>query len=943
MPSNRIGCLPIARTASLRALVLALLAVPALGQTVAATSNGNKGASDELQEVVVTGSLIPQAKIETFTPVSVITSEDIQIRGFASVAEALQRASFATGGVEGPQYTGGFTPGAQTLSLFGLSPSYTKYLIDGRPIADYPALYNGTDIIASVSGIPTVLVDHIDVLPGGQSSIYGSDAIAGVVNVVMKKKFDGPAVDLRYGWDDHGGGTEKRIGIGDSFTFGNFTVTVGGQYDKTAPIWANKRALTATPPANGTSPQTADRDFLVFGYFGPNGDGSNAYYSEDPANCANLSGLNVQKYSRADRGAYCGTMNTGTYAVDNGEESTQGYLHATYDINDNVQLFSDILINHDVTRASSGPIFFGSADDPTSPFYYYEDPRPQGHDDFLNIQRIFTPAEVGGLDNTLNKNTNNGIRATLGVQGGFGASNWKYDVDMTFTENKLTELQNLGNTQAINNFFVNLLGVNTDTYDAANASYVLEPNYANLYKPITPAQYASFTYQAASYSRTEESLARALLTNSHLFTLPGGDAGIAVMAEGGRQGWDYQPDPSYFDGTAYLFTATAGDGHRSRYAGTTELKLPVLKTVTIDLSGRYDDYLVQNGDFNKGTYNIGIEFRPVESFLVRARYGTAFKAPTLSDEFQGRSGYFTPLTDYYTCDLHGYTGVNLAKCPQAQASTAGFTSGTPSLKPINAKVAGIGAVWSPIAHSAVTIDYLHWKISDEVTQQSADQLLRVEADCLEGKRDVNSPNCQAALSQVDRDSSGNLLSVFTPKINVSEEVVDALSVSMNYDWNAGRAGQFLFSAAYTDLLKHTLVQYAGDPVDDLFNDPVYNQDFKSKENLSVTWNFHDFGATAYVEHYGHTPNYLAIINGYNTPGAGRLSDWTLVNLSARYQLLPGLTASLNVNNVFDRMPPVDNSFPGYLVANYNSYNGFDYNVYGRTYFVGLNYRYGGDR
>ena len=73
--------------------------------------------------------------------------EDLSIKGFATVADALQHSSFSTGAVQGPQFSVGFTPGAQTLSLFGLSPSYTKYLIDGRPIADYPALYNGTDVI----------------------------------------------------------------------------------------------------------------------------------------------------------------------------------------------------------------------------------------------------------------------------------------------------------------------------------------------------------------------------------------------------------------------------------------------------------------------------------------------------------------------------------------------------------------------------------------------------------------------------------------------------------------------------------------------------------------------------------------------------------------------------------------------------------------------------
>ena len=101
-----------------------------------------------------------------------------------------------------------------------------------------------------------------------------------------------------------------------------------------------------------------------------------------------------------------------------------------------------------------------------------------------------------------------------------------------------------------------------------------------------------FTGYATSYSKTQDSLARAQVTNSSLFALPGGDAGIALVVEGGHQSWEYKPDSRFLDGSddpTYLYTSVAGDGRRNRYAGTTELRLPVLQQVTIDLSGRYDD------------------------------------------------------------------------------------------------------------------------------------------------------------------------------------------------------------------------------------------------------------------------------------------------------------------------------------------------------------------
>ena len=183
-----------------------LLPATALAQAQDQAANGDEQVR-ELDKVTVTGSLIPQTQVETFVPVTIISAEDIQARGFSNVAEVLQKSSFATGGVQNNQSSASFTQGAETLSLFGLSASYVKYLIDGRPMANYPALYNGSDVFNNISGIPVELVERIEILPGGQSSLYGSDAIAGVVNIILKKSVDGSVLSARLGGYDEGGGS----------------------------------------------------------------------------------------------------------------------------------------------------------------------------------------------------------------------------------------------------------------------------------------------------------------------------------------------------------------------------------------------------------------------------------------------------------------------------------------------------------------------------------------------------------------------------------------------------------------------------------------------------------------------------------------------------------------------------------------------------------------
>lgn len=154
------------------------LAVALISALMAAAPAMAQDKATNLDKITVTGSLIPQTQIETQTPVMSITAEDIQTRGFSSVAEVLQQSSLTTGGLQGGQTSGAFTQGAEAAGMFGLNPGYTKYLINGRPMLSYPALYNGSESFNNISGIPIDIVERIEVLPGGQSSLYGSDAIA---------------------------------------------------------------------------------------------------------------------------------------------------------------------------------------------------------------------------------------------------------------------------------------------------------------------------------------------------------------------------------------------------------------------------------------------------------------------------------------------------------------------------------------------------------------------------------------------------------------------------------------------------------------------------------------------------------------------------------------------------------------------------------------------
>lgn len=919
--------------------ILAATLLPAAAFAQEETSTDPEAKS--LEKVTVTGSLIPQTELETFVPVTIITAEDIRARGFSSVAEVLQKSSFATGGVQGAQTSPSFTQGAEAVSLFGLPPGYVKYLIDGRPMANYPALYNGSDTFNNISGIPIDLVDRIEILPGGQSSLYGSDAIAGVINVILKKKLDGAVMSVRGGTYTEGGGNTIRFTFADGWTSadGRSNVLGGVQYEERDPIWGYQRDITKQYNQHGYTPPLASRDFLVTSPF-------TSYKFLDPNNCENVSGLfggtmELQSRPGFGDGYYCGSMYTPGYrTLMNGKKSGQAYVHGTFDVNDNVQLYGDVLYSHDEVKyhVGSNYTWWGTGVD----FGYYYDPNV---DDLLNLQRTFAPEEMGGegFGNTMSKDTSNSLRVTFGAQGTFGGSDWEYDIGGTYTEYRLTENSFSRFADQIDQFFIDkVLGpqIGVDPYGYGYPAF--SPDYAAFYSPITPQEFNSFTGYVKSRSETSDSMLRMQLTNGTLFSLPGGDAGLAVVGEIGHQKWDYSPDERYLDGSVWGSTAVAGSGDRDRYALTSELRLPIFEPLTITASGRYDAFEPDGGStVDKTTYSLGVEYRPFKSLLIRGKYGTAFRAPTLSDQFQGTSGFYTYVADYYQCSLAGYSPEQVDDCPSQYSSRQvfGTQSGNLDLEPIDADVWSAGVVWAPVDRMSLTVDYHNWDISNEVTQQSTSALTLQEYRCRTGVDDINSPLCTNTLAQVTRNAQGNITEIYTPKINVSKRKLEAVTAAFNYGYDFGTWGDLNLRTSFTQNLKHEYTQYDGDEPVDLVWDPYWTTDPRRKANGSLTWSKGQVSATWYTNWIDKTPNYRAWIStaGYDAPLAHRIGSYTTHNLSVSWKPIDALELSIMSVNLFNKMPPYDYTYPGSSGAPYQAYN---FDPYGRAIYAEMRYSFG---
>ncbi|MBU6247599.1 MAG: TonB-dependent receptor [Xanthomonadaceae bacterium] len=899
--------------------VAALHAQPASGQDASASKDASSAPSKQkakkLETITVTGSLLPQAEIETSAPTVQITSKDIESRGYANVYDVLRSQPLATGQVQDSQFTNGFTPGASTISLLGLDPGFTLILLNGHPLADYPLLYNGSSNFTDLSSIPVSMIDHIDILPGNQSAIYGSSAIAGVINIILKDRVEGVNVTARMGGYTEGAGENQRLAVSFGHTWGKFDLTGAVQLEHQAPIWGYDRSYTSSvannPALNGAAP-IAPRDVLIL-----NGN-TGKYVDPGQAACNNLSNTygGTLKYAyRPGSGYYCGSLNEPSYTTFmNGSKAASVYLHSKYHVTDNTTLYGDLLYNHNKINLNSGTRFWFSSIDTGGYFFNANTNR------FELWQRIFAPEEIGATTNN-DSQTSDSVTVTLGARGTFGQSNWDWDTYYFRSQQQVKDQMLWPLKSKVEQFF---LGQQQGTYYGYP---VYAPNPSRMYTPLTPADYRGFSDYDTTTSKTYTQNLNLQITNTSLFSLPAGDVGVAGLLQAGEQYWSNPTDPRVIAGDFWGLTGTQGKGTRRNYAAAAEFHVPIFSMLSANLSGRYDKFNYAGLSDSKATYKLGLEFRPFDSLLIRGNYATAFRSPDMGYLFAGPSGYYTSATDYYYCRTQE-PNVPISNCSQNNVQISGRTGGNTHLKSITAKSWGYGVVWSPSGNFNIKADYYHIAIKNEVNSLSIDRILQDEANCRIGQStggvpyDINSGLCQSEIALVHRNAANaplnpdGLQAVDTLPINISDETVNGIIASTNWRHDMGRWGELGLGAQYNVLLKHDYRQIAGDPVQNILSLRSYYNGYRQVASANADWAIGKWSFSVIGTRRGAT---------YNYAGTGSVGAWTTYNASVGYKFSDMVDLSLISNNVTNKRPPRDNTFSAYPY-----YNIFNYNSFGRA-------------
>jgi outer membrane receptor protein involved in Fe transport len=882
--------------------------------------------------VVVTGSLIPQIQQETASPVIAISAEDIQRQGFRNVSDVLRAQPLATGAVQDNQFSGGFTPGATTISLLGLSPGFTLILIDGRPLADYPLLYNGQANFTDLSSIPSGMVERIDILPGNQSAIYGSAAIAGVVNIILKKHLEGTQLSARVGGYQESGGDNLLANVTGGQSWDKLDVTYGLQYSSQKPIWGfQRKRFDSTNDSPNAGQQFGSRSFLILDGF------TNTYFDPGQAACDgladNFGGTTIHDF-RPGRGFYCGSRAEPGYTTFlNDESGTSAYVNANLKVGDNTELYSSLLYSDNRVESNGGTRFWVPDVNGTGG-YVFDD-----RDFSLNLyQLIFSPEETGGRNTNNDINNSQSYNFALGVRGAFGDSTWDYDAYYSRSQYELKDHQKWPLTADIEDFFRNqFLGPQLGTYYGYP---VYHPDQAAFYQSLTPAEYASFQGTIRSNSKTWTHNINLMITNTNLLDLPAGPMGLAALVQVGKQSWENPTDQRVIAGDFWGLTGTQGAGKRDSWAGALEFRVPLFSMLTANASGRYDSYKnVGAGDDARFTYKLGLEFRPIDSLLIRGNYATAFRAPDMSYIYAGASGFFTNVTDYFRCEEAGQP---LDTCTWNPVNTQGSRHGNPDLKSITADSFGYGFIWSPTDKFDLRADYYNVNIGNEVSDLSIDRILRDENECRHGRLDITSPTCVDALARIQRtlptDLIPNQLQLVTINpINISKERVSGVIAGTTVRFEAGRAGNFEVRLDYNDTFTHKYTQFPGDTAIDLLTDGFNSSEFKTIMTGDIVWDIGKLTTTLHGTRYGATPNYAEQLGVTTNNGvaAGDIGAYTLFNVNFNYRLTDSSEVAVTVNNVEDKGPPKDPSYDAYPY-----YNIFNFNGYGRAFWVQYNMSFG---
>jgi iron complex outermembrane receptor protein len=941
-----------------RGLALAALSL-FVGTSFAQSQESSPDQTQVLPAIVVTGTNLPPGPPTTVSvPVTVLGTEQIADTGVATDLLSVLRKAMpqftgnANLGIENATSEAFFTMGGSAISVHNLD---TLVLVDGRRVAVDPAVADTGGNFVDVNMIPPSAIDHVEVLSDGASAIYGSDAVGGVVNIILKKDFNGWDAGIHWGEsDNHGHYTERQAHLTGGVSNGSTSVLVSVEGTETSPVMMSERGYSN--PIYG--PAQVPGSLMVTSFTtGP------SFYLLAPGLSAPPGGGQYAISDLVGMGVYQ-PASPGQLALNEAPEQTlieslkreSALLNMSQKIfGDHLVLFGSLLYGEVRTQSSmvaqpmspyvSTPVtdfaVYQTTPPPPGPYAYVpyipvSQPNNPFSESFIdqgnlvNVNNVFTGHPIETMD------TSRLIRLVAGLRGQFGGGySWEAGVDL-------------------NRYHVGYMNPGQINTAALNAAFA-----AGAINPFSAAQPAASALDGVLGARTDDMLSTLqtfdFLVRGSPFELPSGAVSFAAGAQYKKERVSASPDanseplPGGLPLPAWLSyqSLIPFDASRNDTSVFAEVKIPLagpsqaipgLRSLSVDLAGNEDSYSIGG---HSSVPQAGLLYQPFdEQLTLRASAGRTFEVPTLYDLYAPvQSGVYPGVT--FTNAAGGQTTANFNA----------FGGSNPDLRPSTSNTWSTGFILSPKAAPGFDLSFDYF----EVVQK--EEIGRLSAAAIAQGVDINGPSSPYAQyvhvgnpagpsvtgpGQISANPSAIYL--YIPLINLSSQSLKGFDVTLDYKHSTPASGQLLLSStltAYSSYLLQAIptedyYQYAGDA----------SGGGSSSQGTIPRWRTYtsvDWRVGAWDAVIGHTyvPRVTDIGPGGDAAtapvGVGSYQQFDAILgyrfPAFRYSGSGRVSVRIGADNVFNRMPPVAlNAFP-LTNSDVGTYGG----AIGRLWFVDATY------
>jgi iron complex outermembrane receptor protein len=842
--------------------------------STAAVAQATQAAKEAtVEKISITGSRIKRTDIEGAVPVTVIDRAAIDLSGQISVSDLLRNTSFNSAGSFRPQ-SGSSAQGISQINLRGLGAERSLILVDGRRLPKSPSTGNAQDL----NSVPIAAVERIEILSDGASAVYGSDAIAGVINIITRKDFNG--VELRLGASDVSTPSEGGDREEGSAVFGidneKGSIIAGISWNNRDIIFEN--AYDWVQPGGSS-----------FG-INWNNDGYTSIVPDDVCN-------GLENFFIVSSGLCAYNFNA-TNANEASSGVASGFMKADYEINDDWRIFSQTMISktksfgrYAPSLNNAGDARFINADspnnptNPASPFYDVAN----GENRQVQMRHRF--AALGNRDNQVD---NWSTDFMVGIEGEVG------EVFIDFGARK-----SASKTYEIGNNY--LMGSNARRA-VDSGDYMLNDPFGERF--TTDAERTE--YQALLNGLKVTTARIGKFDQEEVF----GSASFDVMELNGHTiqgvvGFEYRKEDYSDDYDSLSEAGQVGGSAGNSAGGGRDVKgvyfeglIPVNDDLEISVAGRYDEYSDYGSDFSP---KISARYEAAEGLVLRASYGEGFRAPTLDILTQQPQPGNPSVSDDPSC-------INLGLAAGCDIQVSSITIANPEIGSESSSQLSLGLAYQPTDWLNMSLDYYDLEITNLIRFFGAETILF---------REQTGDPLPAGLG-VTRLANGGIDLITSGSSNEGSWAISGLDLNMNTNFDFGDYG----SISQTFQLSHQFDSVV-DGGRNTLKDPGSPQ---QRGSFSTSYAFEDFEFTWIMNYIGSQYEDVELNDAGGLDKTGNIASWITHDMQATYIFPTNTSVSIGAQNIFEKDPQLS-SFDG------RNYNFNLYDAYGRIAYVRLIQRF----